>query len=114
LQLFTNEHGIALGGSLKGNTHLKKLHLVNCHLKDTAASALSEGLEHNKTLELLNLESNFITGVGLIALAKAIESSQTLTEIKVSNQVGYHSHAVIFRILCLFTRDYYAPKRGCG
>lgn len=49
--------------------------------------AFSEMLRGNKTLQSLNLESNFITGAGVQALVDALRDNDTLTEIKIDNQV---------------------------
>lgn len=45
-------------------------------------------LRANKTLRSLNLESNFITGAGVQALVDALRDNDTLTEIKIDNQVS--------------------------
>lgn len=44
-------------------------------------------LRANKTLQSLNLESNFITGAGMQSLVDALRDNDTLTEIKIDNQV---------------------------
>jgi len=44
-------------------------------------------LKVNKTLKSLNVESNFITGAGILALVEALRENDTLTEIKIDNQV---------------------------
>lgn len=44
-------------------------------------------LRANKTLQSLNLESNFITSSGVQALVDALRDNDTLTEIKIDNQV---------------------------
>lgn len=49
--------------------------------------AFSDMLRVNKTLQSLNLESNFITGSGVQALVDALRDNDTLTEIKIDNQV---------------------------
>lgn len=50
-------------------------------------------LRENKTLRSLNLESNFITGAGVQALVDALRDNDTLTEIKIDNQVtSAHIH----------------------
>lgn len=46
-------------------------------------------LRANKTLQSLNLESNFITGSGVQALVDALRDNDTLTEIKIDNQVAF-------------------------
>lgn len=50
--------------------------------------AIAESLETNKTLKSLNLESNYISGLGIIGILDAVNITQELTELKVANQVG--------------------------
>lgn len=45
-------------------------------------------LRVNKNLKSLNMESNFITGVGVLALIDALRDNETLVELKIDNQVG--------------------------
>lgn len=45
-------------------------------------------LKVNKTLTSLNVESNFITGTGILALVEALKENDTVTEIKIDNQVS--------------------------
>lgn len=49
--------------------------------------AFADMLKVNKTLKSLNIESNFITGTGILALVEALRENDTLTEIKIDNQV---------------------------
>lgn len=51
------------------------------------SQVFSDMLRENKSLRSLNLESNFITGVGVQALVEALRDNDTLTEIKIDNQV---------------------------
>lgn len=44
-------------------------------------------LQSNTTLESLNIESNFITAQGMMAIIKALGVNSTLIEIKIDNQV---------------------------
>uniref|UniRef100_A0A8C4LQE0 Tropomodulin 2 n=1 Tax=Equus asinus TaxID=9793 RepID=A0A8C4LQE0_EQUAS len=48
--------------------------------------AFANMLKVNKTLKSLNIESNFITGTGILALVEALRENDTLTEIKIDNQ----------------------------
>lgn len=50
--------------------------------------AFADMLKVNKTLKSLNIESNFITGAGILALVEALKENDTLTEIKIDNQVS--------------------------
>lgn len=45
-------------------------------------------LKTNKHLVSLNIESNFITNEGMMAIVKALASNTTLAEIKIDNQVS--------------------------
>lgn len=49
--------------------------------------AIAEMLASNKTLRSLNIESNFITAEGMMAIIKALGQNTTLKEIKIDNQV---------------------------
>ncbi|XP_074011498.1 tropomodulin-2 isoform X3 [Numenius arquata] len=48
--------------------------------------AFADMLKVNKTLKSLNVESNFITGTGILALIDALKVNESLTEIKIDNQ----------------------------
>ncbi|XP_073922057.1 tropomodulin-2 isoform X3 [Castor canadensis] len=48
--------------------------------------AFADMLKVNKTLKSLNIESNFITGTGILALVEALRENDSLTEIKIDNQ----------------------------
>lgn len=45
-------------------------------------------LRVNKHLKSLNIESNFITGAGILALIDALRDNETLAELKIDNQVS--------------------------
>ncbi|NXG80959.1 TMOD4 protein, partial [Baryphthengus martii] len=76
----------AICEAMKTNTHVKKLSLVATRSNDPVASAVAEMLKENKTLRSLNIESNFITGAGMMSIIKAMYHNTTLSELKVDNQ----------------------------
>lgn len=45
-------------------------------------------IKENSTLQSLNIESNFITAQGMMAIIKALAENSTLYEIKIDNQVN--------------------------
>lgn len=45
-------------------------------------------LQENTSLQSLNVESNFITSDGMMAIIKAVAKNATLVELKIDNQVG--------------------------
>lgn len=51
--------------------------------------AFGDMLRANNTLQSLNLESNFVTGAGVQALVDALRDNDTITEIKIDNQVTF-------------------------
>lgn len=72
--------------SLRTNTHLEKLHMANTRATDKVACAIAGALSDNKTLKYLNLESNYISGQGIINILSGINVNQVVTEFKVTNQ----------------------------
>lgn len=57
--------------------------------------ACAEMLQENTSLQSLNIESNFITADGMMAIVKAMASNATLVELKIDNQVR-HAHSSSF------------------
>ena len=51
-----------LASAMECNTHVRHLLLANVGLTDRPARALASMLRKNMTLQMLNVESNFITG----------------------------------------------------
>lgn len=51
------------------------------------AKALAEMLKVNKVLKTLNVESNFISGAGILRLVEALPYNTSLVELKIDNQV---------------------------
>lgn len=72
--------------ALERNSHVKKVSLAATRSNDPIAVAFSDMLRENKALKSLNLETNFITSVGVQALVDALKDNDTLTEIKIDNQ----------------------------
>ncbi|XP_075714116.1 tropomodulin-2-like isoform X2 [Rhinoderma darwinii] len=72
--------------SLGSNTHVKCFSLAATRSNDPVAIAFADMLKVNKTLRSLNIETNFITGTGILALVEALKQNRTLTEIKIANQ----------------------------
>ncbi|XP_063001810.1 tropomodulin-4 [Elgaria multicarinata webbii] len=72
--------------AMKSNTNVKKLSLVATRSNDPVAHAVAEMLKENKILQILNIESNFITSAGMMEVIKAMKQNTTLCELKVDNQ----------------------------
>ncbi|XP_008070777.1 tropomodulin-3 [Carlito syrichta] len=72
--------------ALETNTHVKCFSLAATRSNDPIAVAFAEMLKVNKTLKSLNMESNFITGVGILTLMDALRDNETLAELKIDNQ----------------------------
>ncbi|XP_078272638.1 leiomodin-2-like [Rhinoraja longicauda] len=72
--------------ALKHNTVVKNVSLANTHVDDRVACALAEMLQVNRTITNLNMDSNFITGKGILAVIKAIQHNGILAELRFHNQ----------------------------
>ncbi|XP_065842038.1 tropomodulin-3-like [Oscarella lobularis] len=72
--------------ALPGNDHVVKLQLANIRFDDDDAKILAEHLESNRTIRVLNLESNRLTATGVRVLIKSLLKNQTVEEFRVENQ----------------------------
>lgn len=77
---------IQFAEALNSNTHVKAFALANCRADDHIAYAISGTLRNNNTLTSINLDSNHLTGKGIIALIHALQHNATLTELRFHNQ----------------------------
>jgi len=75
-----------IGDLLKTNTNLEKLFMANTRATEKVARVIAGSLSENTTLKSLNIESNYISGAGIVTLLEAINKPQTLRELRVMNQ----------------------------
>ncbi|KAM3842179.1 tropomodulin-1-like, partial [Diretmus argenteus] len=72
--------------ALVENTEVERFSIVGTRSNDPVAFALADMLKVNTTLKSLNVESNFITGTGILALIESLQFNTTLLELKIDNQ----------------------------
>lgn len=72
--------------ALHTNTHVRIFSLANTHADDRVAFAISKMLCENHFIRNLNIESNFVSGRGILALLAALQHNQTLVELRFHNQ----------------------------
>ncbi|KAM8787036.1 tropomodulin-4 isoform 2-T2 [Rhynchonycteris naso] len=85
---------IELCEAMKTNTHVRIFSLVATRSGDPIAHAVADMLRENRSLQSLNIESNFISSTGLMAVLKAVQENATLTELRVDNQRQWPGDAV--------------------
>lgn len=71
---------------LHNNTHVKTFALANCRADDHVAYAIAGMLRRNKTVTSVNLDSNHLTGKGILSLIQSLQHNSTLTELRFQNQ----------------------------
>ncbi|NXS09284.1 TMOD1 protein, partial [Neodrepanis coruscans] len=76
----------AFAEALKNNTYVKKFSIVGTRSNDPVGFALAEMLKVNNTLKSLNVESNFISGSGILAIVEALQGNMSLVELRIDNQ----------------------------
>ncbi|NXX36490.1 TMOD4 protein, partial [Nicator chloris] len=76
----------AICEAIKTNTHVRSLSLVATRSNDLVANAVAEMLQQNRSLQSLNLESNFITSAGMLRVLGAVGQCPSLRELRVDNQ----------------------------
>uniref|UniRef100_A0A8C5JXS9 Leiomodin-2 n=1 Tax=Jaculus jaculus TaxID=51337 RepID=A0A8C5JXS9_JACJA len=72
--------------ALRHNTVVKTVSLANTHADDAAATAIADMLKVNRHITSVNVESNFITGKGILAIMRALQNNTVLTELRFHNQ----------------------------
>ncbi|XP_072589582.1 leiomodin-1 [Vulpes vulpes] len=82
----TNEILVRFAEALEFNTAVKLFALANTRADDHVAFAIAIMLKANKTITSLNLDSNHITGKGILAIFRALLQNDTLTELRFHNQ----------------------------
>ncbi|NXX23771.1 LMOD1 protein, partial [Podargus strigoides] len=81
-----NETLVRFTEALEFNTVVKLFALANTRADDHVAFAISIMLKSNKVLTSINLDSNHITGKGILAIFRALLQNNTLTELRFHNQ----------------------------
>ncbi|KAK2842774.1 hypothetical protein Q5P01_012974 [Channa striata] len=77
---------ICFAEALCKNTHVHVFSLANTHADDRVAFAIAKTLRENCSIRNLNIESNFVSGQGILALLVALQHNRTLVELRFHNQ----------------------------
>lgn len=77
---------IEFAEALHKNTNVKKVALANCRADDHVAYAIAGTLRSNTSITSINLDSNHLTGKGILSLIQALQHNSTLTELRFQNQ----------------------------
>ncbi|KAM3872527.1 leiomodin-3 [Diretmus argenteus] len=88
--------------ALKKNKYVKTFSIANTGVDENIAYHLANMLRENRSITTLNIESNFITGKGIVAIIRCLQFNETLTELRFHNQrhmLGHHSEMEISRLL---------------
>ncbi|XP_073679524.1 leiomodin-3 [Garra rufa] len=88
--------------ALKKNRHVKTFSIANTGADENVAFALANMLRENRSIATLNIESNFITGKGIVAIIRCLQFNETLTELRFHNQrhmLGHHAEMEVSRLL---------------
>uniref|UniRef100_A0A8C7JXD9 Leiomodin-3 n=1 Tax=Oncorhynchus kisutch TaxID=8019 RepID=A0A8C7JXD9_ONCKI len=88
--------------ALKKNKHVETFRIANTGADENIAFNLANMLRENRSITTLNIESNFITGKGIIAIIRCLQFNETLTELRFHNQrhmLGHHAEMEVSRLL---------------
>ncbi|XP_055587883.1 tropomodulin isoform X4 [Uranotaenia lowii] len=86
IKTISDEQFEKLFDALTSNTHLEVLSLTNVGLTDRTALLLAQALERNRTLRVLNVETNFISPPVIVTLVKSLLTQMSIEEFRASNQ----------------------------
>ncbi|XP_005998491.1 tropomodulin-1 [Latimeria chalumnae] len=102
----------AYAEALENNSYVEKFSIVGTRSNDPVAYALAEMLKVNKTLKCLNVESNFITGAGILAMVEALQYNNSLIELKIDNQSQQLGNKVEMEIASMLEKNTSLIKFG--
>ncbi|NXT77874.1 LMOD3 protein, partial [Zapornia atra] len=88
--------------AMKKNKNIKTFSLANVGADDNVAFALANMLRENRSITTLNIDSNFISGKGVVAIMRCLQYNETLTELRFHNQrsmLGQQAEMEIARLL---------------
>ncbi|XP_019112448.2 leiomodin-3 [Larimichthys crocea] len=88
--------------ALKKNKFVKTFSIANTGVDENIAFNLANMLRENRSITTLNIESNFVTGKGIVAVIRCLQFNETLTELRFHNQrhmLGHHAEMEISRLL---------------
>ncbi|XP_077903981.1 tropomodulin-1 isoform X2 [Ictidomys tridecemlineatus] len=102
----------AYAEALKENSYVKKFSIVGTRSNDPVAFALAEMLKVNKVLKTLNVESNFISGAGILRLVEALPHNTSLVELKIDNQSQPLGNKVEMEIVSMLEKNATLLKFG--
>ncbi|XP_066859504.1 leiomodin-3 [Anser cygnoides] len=88
--------------AMKKNKNIKTFSLANVGADDNVAFALANMLRENRSITTLNIDSNFISGKGVVAIMRCLQYNETLTELRFHNQrsmLGHQAEMEIARLL---------------
>lgn len=77
---------IQFAEGLRSNTHVKTFCLANTRADDHVAFAIAGTLRNNSSLTGINLDSNHLTGKGILAIINSLQHNSTLMELRFHNQ----------------------------
>jgi len=85
-RFFTEEQQLRLGAGLAKNEHIIEFAAANAKIGERAGATIAKGLTLNKSIGIVNLESNLLGGPGLEALADLLLVNTTIKELLINNQ----------------------------
>ncbi|NXG29703.1 LMOD3 protein, partial [Dromaius novaehollandiae] len=98
--------------AMKKNKNVKTFSLANVGADDNVAFALANMLRENRSITTLNIDSNFISGKGIVAIMRCLQYNESLTELRFHNQRGMLGHQAEMEIARLLKANPTLLKMG--
>ncbi|NWS86493.1 LMOD3 protein, partial [Toxostoma redivivum] len=98
--------------AMKKNKNIKTFSMANVGADDNVAFALANMLRENRSITTLNIDSNFISGKGIVAIMRCLQYNETLTELRFHNQRGLLGHQAEMEIARLLKANTTLLKMG--
>uniref|UniRef100_A0A8C5NDP1 Leiomodin-3 n=1 Tax=Gouania willdenowi TaxID=441366 RepID=A0A8C5NDP1_GOUWI len=108
----SQENLIRFAEALRTNTHVKVFTLANTRADDHMAMAIAKMLRENSSIISLNIESNYVSGKGVMAMVQALPGNNTLTELRFHNQRHMCGGQVEMEMVKVLRENYTLIKLG--
>lgn len=98
--------------ALESNTHVRSFSIVCTRSNDAVAQAVGNMLKVNRTLKVLNVESNFLSGSGIKSILESLLDNEVIEEIRVDNQRSQYGNKVEMDMVECITQNSTLLKFG--
>lgn len=98
--------------ALKANTYVTKWCVANTRCNDAVAGAIADMLKINRSVKILNLESNYISASAMLSVIETLENNDCLEELRVDNQRNMYGQQFEYDTVAILEKNFTLLRFG--